>query len=33
MYGSVSWKNDQYDGNGDDSADDIRLDVGLTFTL
>lgn len=34
MYGSVSWKNDQYDyDNGDDTADDIRLDVGLTFTL
>ncbi|HIV09703.1 MAG TPA: transporter [Candidatus Spyradenecus faecavium] len=34
MYGSVSWKNDQYDyDSGDDSADDIRLDVGMTFTL
>ena len=33
LNGSISWKNDQYDygQSGDDSSDDFRADIGLTF--
>ena len=35
LNGSISWKNDQYDygQSGDDSSDDFRADIGLTFTF
>ncbi len=36
VYGGISWKTDDYSGSGRSSSgsrDDIRLDIGLTFTL